>query len=996
MAKVSLRIYNRDIESLIDQGHLDEAIAHCRHILQMFSKHLETYRLLGKAYLEAKRYDEAVDIFSRTLMSVPDDFVAHVGMSIIRDDQAKLDDAIWHMERAFESQPSNSAIQSELRRLFGRRDGVEPPKIRMTRGALAHMYVQGELYPQAISEIKAVLGQDANRDDMKTLLARAYFHAGQKADASDICQQLLKRYPYSFDANRIMVELLQSSDSVETTQVYRHRVNELDPYATFTQGSVFRSNEVSDAAISLERYEYTGAEVDQSTWSQAGIGANQLASNAEPSWLKEEFPAPSAGSASFEKSPAVANKEEDIPAILPDAGCTEASAAPEQPVSFDADSGPEAELAPSDMPDWLKAMAPEEPEASTPITPSDDSPDWLSGLGAAAAVTTAAAQPVREPAPSDDIPDWLSHLDDTGAAMSAASSDSDLSDLPDWLKPEPETPSKPTPAPVQPAAPAASLDSLGTSSKEQDDAMAWLEGLASKHGAKPEELVTDPNARTEKAPEWVNQARELGESQFVSVPAPVEPAAPAASLDTLGTSSQEQDDAMAWLEGLASKHGAKPEELVTDPNARTEKAPEWVNQARELGESQPVAAAPVEPIAPVAPAASLDTLGTSSKEQDDAMAWLEGLATKHGAKPEELVTDPTARMERPPEWVTQARELGEAQSVAAAPEPATPTPATPSADETGMWLRDLGEKDVTGEDLFAAEPASQFSDSASDVANWLNSLDEAETNSAPPAPSEQPAAAEASALPDWLQGLDKSETTPATRIRTDELPAWLQSEPEPPAQPEPTMPTDWHPVEAAVPDPTPGIRYSPPIEPEPEPTPAILYSPALEPEPVAEVKPEPVPAPEPVRYIPEPEPTFESELRPVEIDFKPEPARPVSSRPAPAPVKKAPTRASKPGESARPVITRRQTGMLTPLIDPALSTAQIEMNRGDIPAALEHYSRLIKKGKWLEEIVRDLRDALYRYPVEVIIWQTLGDAYMRENRLQEALDAYTKAEELLR
>ena len=45
---------------------------------------------------------------------------------------------------------------------------------------------------------------------------------------------------------------------------------------------------------------------------------------------------------------------------------------------------------------------------------------------------------------------------------------------------------------------------------------------------------------------------------------------------------------------------------------------------------------------------------------------------------------------------------------------------------------------------------------------------------------------------------------------------------------------------------------------------------------------------------------------------------------------------------------------------------------------------------------RDLRDALYRYPVEVPIWQALGDAYMRANRLQDALDAYTKAEELLR
>jgi len=32
----------------------------------------------------------------------------------------------------------------------------------------------------------------------------------------------------------------------------------------------------------------------------------------------------------------------------------------------------------------------------------------------------------------------------------------------------------------------------------------------------------------------------------------------------------------------------------------------------------------------------------------------------------------------------------------------------------------------------------------------------------------------------------------------------------------------------------------------------------------------------------------------------------------------------------------------------------------------------------------------------VAIWQALGDAYMRANLLQEALDAYTKAEELLR
>src|SRR5688500_5290816 len=200
MAKVSLRAYNREIETMIDRGQLDEAIANCHHIFKTYPKHLETYRLLGKAYLEYKRFKEAVDIFSRVLVSVPSDFVANVGMSIIRDEANKLDDAIWHMERAFETQPSNAAIQSELQRLYGRRDGVQPPRIRMTRGALAHMYVQGELYPQAISEIKSVLDEDGGRVDMQALLARAYYRSGLKNDAADVASSVLRTYPQCLDA----------------------------------------------------------------------------------------------------------------------------------------------------------------------------------------------------------------------------------------------------------------------------------------------------------------------------------------------------------------------------------------------------------------------------------------------------------------------------------------------------------------------------------------------------------------------------------------------------------------------------------------------------------------------------------------------------------------------------------------------------------------------------------------------------------------------------
>jgi tetratricopeptide (TPR) repeat protein len=92
----------------------------------------------------------------------------------------------------------------------------------------------------------------------------------------------------------------------------------------------------------------------------------------------------------------------------------------------------------------------------------------------------------------------------------------------------------------------------------------------------------------------------------------------------------------------------------------------------------------------------------------------------------------------------------------------------------------------------------------------------------------------------------------------------------------------------------------------------------------------------------------------------------------------------------------KRTGSLSPTRDLHLAQAQAALERGDIRQAVEHYARLIRKGRLLDEVIFDLREALYRYPVDVLLWQTLGDAYMRANRLREALDAYTKAEQLLR
>ena len=94
MVRTTLREYNREIENLIESGQNEEAIAPSRHILQDFPQHLATHRLLGKAYLELHRYEEAAGVFQHVLDCIPDDFISHLGMSVIREHEADLDTSI--------------------------------------------------------------------------------------------------------------------------------------------------------------------------------------------------------------------------------------------------------------------------------------------------------------------------------------------------------------------------------------------------------------------------------------------------------------------------------------------------------------------------------------------------------------------------------------------------------------------------------------------------------------------------------------------------------------------------------------------------------------------------------------------------------------------------------------------------------------------------------------------------------------------------------------
>ncbi len=831
MAKIALRVYQREIDALIEQGQAGEAVAHCMHILKVFPKYLEAYRLLGKAFLELGRNDDAADIFKRLLLAVPDDFMAHIGMAVIFDERNDVDSALWHMERAFEVQPANAAVQKELRRLYALQRGTEMPKIRMTRGALARMYIKGELYQQGIAELQAILAESPERYDLQVLLALAWFQAQQPIKAAEAASEVLKQYPYCLDANRIMTEIASSEVEQQKTQFYRRRVIELDPYAAFVKDSVFESDQVPDAAVSLERLEYDESMgVPVADW-QTGVDLIQEGDSDGGAWVRELDAREQAAAAAPQPEPepepepvAQPTAEEDIPDFLKAAGWKPFSGeGTEEPVDFDdlTDEPATAEedalaeaLAPGELPDWLKEVAPEEvlTEAASVAEETEEEAEnvdeWLSALDAAAggALSAAEAAPAAEAESSaaamDDLPDWLQELEtaqpdaEADAAQSVAAED-----LPDWLQ-ELEIP-------------------------DNEPVSAAAEAPAAEPPAAEAPVAEPPTAEAAPSP---------------------------------GEMPDDPEAAMKWLEALAARQGAKEEELVLSTAEERAEAelPDW------LAEAEAEAKAPVtEP-----PAAELPD--EMPEDPEEARKWLQAVAAQDGAM--------AARQTETTDEPVPAAEVSE--------------PATAEEESLPDWLADMQAADEG-----QAQPVAVASVSES-------------------APAQSDATEEA--LPDWLQGVHDSDENDTVATWLEDVVgesemAQMAGQAEKAAEEaideslnevEPVRPEDWQPLEETADEPKPQQR--------PRGT-GLL------------------------------------------------------SRPA--------------GDDA---------------FDPMLLSAQTELQRGNLNTAMDIYTQLIKKGRLLDEVIFDLREALYRYPVDVIVWQTLGDAYMRANRLQDALDAYTKAEELLR
>jgi tetratricopeptide (TPR) repeat protein len=271
-----------------------------------------------------------------------------------------------------------------------------------------------------------------------------------------------------------------------------------------------------------------------------------------------------------------------------------------------------------------------------------------------------------------------------------------------------------------------------------------------------------------------------------------------------------------------------------------------------------------------------------------------------------------------------------------------PVPPTPKADEpealtASAWLKELAPEQ--------SEP--EKTERASLASDWGLELPASEESPEPDALD--------STVPNWLQDLSaeveqKSKEEVAPRAM-EEKPDWLDdlrmdtastpAEKATVSEPENESAEDWKPANL-------------------DEISKLDWLEELAPKPADETA-----QPEPEAWVPEPElaPSMSAEPA-AEVAVSPSPQRTASLKAA----EEAPQR---------------------------LEQARQALNYSKYEDAADHYGFLLRRRAMLDEVIADLSAAVRRNPANATLWQTLGDAYMRNNQLREALDSYTKAEDLL-
>jgi tetratricopeptide (TPR) repeat protein len=587
MSERSLREYLDLAKQYIASESYPQAIDVLRHVLHYYPKAIEGYVLLGQACLEHGDVREAVELFQRALSADPENITAWIGLASAYEHDGLQDLTIWHLERAFELDPTHSGLRKMLQEFYMQRHNIKELRVKLNSAALGRVYLRGGLYQQAISELRAVMNQPPQRPYIKTALATAYWNMGQRVEAANLCLELLEQLPNCLQANLILGEIWSAGDRADEGRERLHLAQALDPENRVAQQIFGYRSPLAPASPMLPPLGQLPAEemilpappvsemaptLTRST--SPTPDENLLPSDVVPAWSSAQTPAvvvapgevdvvaeapaspavvqPAPESAEVAPPPAgetppvadlVAELPPDLRALVEEALASETHIAPAPPAETAAAPASEPTAAPpqawetagEELPPDLRQLVEETIAAEEAGQPTMELLRPATGEEAIAAEEESALQPPAEPAVAPAETEDLASL---------------VAQLPPELRALTEEAIAAEPAAAPSASAAGEAAAQAAPEEPEPEIPDWLRALAEKQpqaGAPAIEEEEEEEESAEAVPDWLAN---LVTSQPETPPAPKTPALlmpEAVNLEALET-GERQLETPAWSE----------------------------------------------------------------------------------------------------------------------------------------------------------------------------------------------------------------------------------------------------------------------------------------------------------------------------------------------------------------------------------------------------------------------------------------------------------------
>lgn len=653
------------------------------------------------------------------------------------------------------------------------------------------------------------------------------------------------------------------------------------------------------------------------------------------------------------------------------------------------------------VPDWLQAMAPEAPTTK--------------GVTAEPEISMQAEEP--EPVTAEGVPDWLRAMaqeipvaEETPAEpeipmQAVEAEETAVEAIPDWLQAMAQEIPKVEESPVELEETPQAVESKAVAGEAIPD---WLQTMAA--GAIIEETPVEEEIPEKATVE--SELEELAEEPESTVPEqatfkPIPEVPPVEVPDWLKTVVEGQPAEEIPQAGIEEERPS-PEEAV---EIAAVSAPEWLEQtpveeilppaveAVEEEVVQEVSQPPEEVTVEAPPEAALT-------DQDAALAWLESLAARQGAPEEEMITKPEERPGLTPAWIETEAPVEQPVQETVLPTEPEAVPIEPTEIEIeglAISMESIVEEQPPVETAVTEQvqpqpgiegpPPEVFHDQDAALA-WLESLaarqgaPEEELITKPEERIEIPlvSAQIVEPISPITAEAESIETLPVREAQPtkpdEELPEWI--------------------AEAIAEQPSEEIPEMPPVEGLATPSEAetiISQRP-----PSFQVAPKQLPT----------EPIDLNVASLVELENIPGigfilAQNIINYRATHGLFKNLDDLSNVDGINSlvmgdiegwlvvKPVLQPEPIPSIIPSGIPSKGADQVRAGiaQENISDLILRYEKLIQNDQNLEQVIFDLMEDTNRHPAEASLWQTLGDAYFRNNQLQEALDAYNRAEDAL-